>query len=164
MRVKAHMSFYRNNAPSRSVLVIAAVLLAACSGSPTAPNTPVPGLSAPIAPTSTRQLFQEDLGGGITLEYEVERKVSGVSSSACYGFLSGTVHNDSQTSLSKRSVLDFIVISGGEVLFRDITNLVTDIPPQGSAMFELIASPVHRGTCPVYDRIEVSLRRVDVGR
>jgi len=134
-------------------------ILAGCGGLP-----PGEGGSAAPGATLSRQYARADLGDGVVLNYEIVRKLSKVRASACYGFLSGTLVNHSSHTLSRRSVLDVIVSSGGQRLFRDLTNPVADVPPNGSAAIELISSPVHQGECPDYDDIKVTLRRVDVAQ
>jgi len=140
-----------------AAVTFAVALVAGCAGVPT-PAEKTPGA------TLSRQYARADLGDGIVLNYEIVRQVSKVRATACYGFLSGTLVNQSSQTLSRRSVLDVIVSSGGQRLFRDLTNPVADIPPQGSAAIELVSSPVHQGDCPEYDGVSVSLRPVVVGR
>jgi hypothetical protein len=134
-------------------LAFAATLLTACATS-TKTTPPATGI----------QRFAVDLGGGVSLNYTVERKTSGVRNDACFSLLTGTLSNASATTLSRSTVVDFKVISGGQMLFRDITQPVTDIPPGTRADLKLIASPTHRGECPPYERIDVALRRVDAQR
>ena len=57
-------------------------------------------------------------------------------------------------------MLDFIVMSQGRQLFRDLSNPVSDIAPGGRAGFVMVVSPLHMDGCPPYDGINVSLRKV----
>lgn len=140
-----------------AILALAAALAAGCG------SVPAPPEKAPGA-TLSRQYARADLGDGIVLDYEIVRQTSKVRAGACYGFLSGTLKNASPRTLSRRSVLDVIVSGGGQRLFRDLTNPVADVPPNGSAAIVLVSSPVHRGECPDYDNVSVTLRRVDVAQ
>ena len=130
---------------------VVTLLLAACASPP------------PKAPSGT-QSYTADLGDGVLLAYQVERKSSGVRSDACFSLLTGTLMNNSAQALSRTVVVDFKVMSSGQMLFRDITTPVADIPAGGRAALKLIASPTHRGECPNYDRIDVALRRGDGAR
>ncbi|MGE5621495.1 MAG: hypothetical protein ACM3VY_00565 [Candidatus Bathyarchaeota archaeon] len=107
-----------------------------------------------------KRSFQVEFEGGFVLDYQLEMKLSTVDHKSCYGFITGKLTNNSVQTLSRASVLDFKVIYGGRLLYRDITNPVTNIPPGGQALFGMVDSPVHSKHCPVYDRIEVSLRKV----
>lgn len=127
-----------------------ALILAACSSTPT------------TAPTGSKQQFQQALTPEISLNYQIERKASNVNGKACYAFITGTVHNRSAETLSRQSVLDFIVIHNGKQLFRDLSNPVSDIPPGSHVAFSMVDSPVHKDGCPSYDRIDVNLRKVVV--
>ncbi|HEX5803863.1 MAG TPA: hypothetical protein VFY24_12615 [Azospira sp.] len=141
-----------------ALLGAAVALVAGCAGVPPSEKTAPPGA------TLSRQYARADLGDGIVLNYEIVRQLSSVRASACYGFITGTLVNNSPRTLSRRSVVDVIVSSGGSYLFRDLTNPVADIPPQASAAIGLVSSPVHQGTCPDYDGVKVNLRRVDVAQ
>lgn len=123
----------------------------------TAPSTIRPSTEA--APPA-RQSFRVEFEGGFVLDYQLEMKISSVDGKSCYGFITGTLTNNSRQTLSRASILDFIVIYKGQMLYRDITNPVADIPPAGRANFGMVDSPVHSKQCPVYDRIDVSLRKV----
>ncbi len=125
-----------------------ALLLAACGTAP--PTTKAPA----------KEYFEVDLGDGFTLEYAIERTISRANAKACYAFITGSLRNDSGHTLSRKSVLDFIVMNRGKMLFRDITNPIGDIPSGGAAMFEMVDSPVHKDGCPDYERIDINLRKV----
>lgn len=128
-------------------------VLAGCGGAP--------GTKAPVGPSSQLpENHRAQFDGGFTLDYQVERKISKLNGKSCYAFITGTLHNQSAQTLSRRSVLDFQVMNQGEQLFRDITHPLTDIPPGGQAMFDLVTSPLHREGCPPYEIISVSLRKV----
>jgi hypothetical protein len=124
------------------------LMLAACGTTPTPPAKP------------QIERFQQELGEGFSVEYQLERKQSGLNNKACYSFITGTLINRSSTSLSRQSVLDVTVFSQGRQLFRDLTNPVSDIQPGGRAMFQMVTSPVFREGCPAHDRITISLRKV----
>jgi hypothetical protein len=126
------------------------LLLAACGTTPPAPQ--------PAKPQIER--FKQELGEGFSVEYQLERKQSSLNHKACYSFITGTVINRSENSLSRRSVLDVSVFSQGRQLFRDLTHPVSDIAPGGRAMFEMVSSPVFREGCPAHDRITISLRKI----
>ena len=129
------------------------LILAGCGSVPTGKvdNTP-----------PQREKFTVQFDGGYSLDYQLERKISSMNGKSCYAFITGTLSNQSKQTLSRKSVLDFIVISEGKQLFRDITNPVADIPPGGRAMFEMVDSPVHKDGCPTYEKINVSLRKMVV--
>lgn len=137
-----------------TIATLIALTLAACGGAPASKTVSEPA-SQPV-----REKFSMKFDGGFSLDYQVERKISSMNGKTCYAFITGTLNNQSGQTLSRKSVLDFIVISQGRQLFRDITNPVADIPPGGRAMFEMVDSPVHKDGCPVYEKINVSLRKV----
>lgn len=147
--------FQPSTALAASLLAFSALILGAC-GSP-APSPVVPSKQA-----LPKQYFQIDLGDGFRLDYAVERKASNVNSKACYAFITGSVSNATQRTLSRHSILDVIVMEKGKMSFRDLTNPVADIPPGGSAMIRMVDSPVHKDGCPDYERIDVSLRKTFV--
>lgn len=132
------------------------LILAGCGSVPVAKPT-----TEPMAQPG-REKFTVQFGAGISLDYQLERKISSMNGKSCYAFITGTLNNQSSQTLSRKSVLDFIVMYQGKQLFRDITNPVTDIPPGGHAMFEMVDSPVHKDGCPAYEKINVSLRKVVV--
>lgn len=129
-----------------------ALLLAACGSAPS---------QAPQAPAQPRtEAFHVDLGEGLAVDYQIERKTSTLNGRACYAFITGTLVNHSTQTLSRQSVLDFNVFGGGKQLFRDLTSPVRDVPPNARVQFGMVDSPVHKDGCPAYERIEVKLRKV----
>jgi hypothetical protein len=94
------------------------------------------------------------------VDYQIKRKISSLNATSCYAFITGTLNNDSNQTLSRRTVIDFNFFSGGKQVFRDLTSPVSDVPPGLRVMFEMVVSPVHRDGCINYDRIEVLLRKV----
>ena len=142
--------------PCTPCLIVAAVVLtlAACG---TAPRPrPAEATARPI------EQFHQDFEDNISLDYRVEKKISGVNGKSCYSFITGTLKNQSMQTLSRKSVIDFIIVSQDKMLFRDITNPIGDIRPGGEAQLSLISSPVHKDGCPPYERIKVALRKVVV--
>lgn len=137
---------------------LAAMALGGC-GTPLPPSQPADGTAAPSA-VAGRKRFHAPLDNQFAIDYELETKISTVDGKSCYTFITGSVTNHSDRTLSRQSTLDFIVVYKGRMLFRDITNPIADIPPGGSALFTMVDSPVHNKYCPVYDRIDVSLRKV----
>lgn len=133
------------------------LLLAGCGSAPPAPPKPVE-TTAP-APAG-RETFQVQLGGGFTLDYQVERKISALNRKSCYFFISGTLLNQSGKTLSKESVLDFIALDEGKQAYRDISNPVSAIAPGARAMFGLLSSPVYKDGCPNFEKFSVNLRKV----
>jgi len=123
------------------------------------------GVSPPKAPVETQlpqtpEKHRAQFEGGFTLDYQVERKISKLNGKSCYAFITGSLSNQSEQTLSRRSVVDFEVMNRGQQLFRDLTNPVADIPAGGSAMLTLVTSPIHKDGCPAYENISVSLRKV----
>ena len=104
------------------------------------------------------------LGGGVSVSYQIKRKISSINGISCYAFITGELNNDSSEVLSRLTVLDFNFFSGNKQSFRDLTSPRTDVPSGGSAMFEMVVSPVHKDGCVYYDPIVVSLRKVVVNR
>jgi hypothetical protein len=135
-------------------LALLAMTIVACTTRPV--EVPRP------APTPMLEKHHVELGGGVSVNYQIERKISAVNNVSCYAFVSGTLNNDSSQILSRRTVIDFNFFSGGKQSFRDLSSPVADVPLGGRAMFEMVVSPVHRDGCINYDRIEVSLRKVVV--
>lgn len=135
-----------------ALLLLASLLLAACSSTP-----PLPA-KAPLQPS--REQFRIQLDRHFSLDYQIERTISKLNGRSCFAFITGTLHNRSQQTLSRQSILDFIVISHTKQLFRDLSNPVSHITPGGSAAFVMVVSPVHSDGCPPYDKINVSLRKV----
>lgn len=132
-----------------------AMTLAACTSQPTAPPAPV----AP-APAAMLEKHHVELGGGISVDYQIERKISALNGVSCYAYITGTLNNDSDQVLSRQTVLDFNFFTGGKQSFRDLTHPVSHAPPGSRPMFEMVVSPVHRDGCVNYDRIVVAVRKV----
>lgn len=130
------------------------LLLSGC-GSPPAAKLP-----AQTPTPAGREQFRTQFEGGFSLDYQVERTISKLNGRSCFAFISGTLHNQSGQTLSKQSVLDFIVTSQSRQLFRDLSNPVSDIAPGAGGAFVMVVSPVHADGCPPYDPIKVSLRKV----
>ena len=123
-------------------------------------STPSPKeAAAPAPPSATSERFQVRLDGGFVVDYQVERRISALDQKSCFAFITGTLANTSAQTLSRRSILDVTVFSQGKQLFRDLSNPVRDVPPGTRVMFEMVVSPVHKGNCPSYDRIDISLRQ-----
>lgn len=120
-------------------------------------------LSVPV-PSMELEKHHVELGGGVSVNYQIERKISTVNGISCYAFVSGTLNNDSNQILSRRTVIDFNFFSGGKQSFRDLTSPVGDVPQGSRAMFEMVVSPVYKDGCVNYDRIGVLLRKVVVNR
>lgn len=136
--------------------LLAAAGLAGCGGAPSTTGNETAEPAARAGKTHYRVALDPEFA----LDYDVEVKYSSVDGRSCYAFITGTLENNSNRVLSRRSVLDFIVVYKGEMLFRDLTNPRSDIPPGGRAMITMIDSPVHQKHCPVYERIDISLRKV----
>lgn len=132
--------------------LILAALLAGCASKPDAPRPPE------VVPQVEK--FQLKLDEGITLDYQVEKKVSKVNSKSCFAFISGKVHNLSGKTLSKKSVLDVAVMAQGKQLYRDNTSPLADVASGANAPFEMIVSPVFAEGCPKFDKVTISLRKV----
>lgn len=143
-------------------LVLLVMTIGGCATKPAEPPVPRP-LSVPV-PGMEREKHHVELGGGVSVSYQIERKISSVNGISCYAFVSGTLNNDSNQILSRRTVIDFNFFSGGKQSFRDLTSPVGDVPPGSRAMFEMVVSPVHKDGCVNYDRIAVLLRKVVVNR
>ena len=137
-----------------AMVMLGALLLTGC-GSPPAAKPPAQ------APTPAgREQFQTRFDGGFSLDYQIERTISKLNGRSCFAFITGTLNNHSEQTLSKQSVLDFTVINQSRQLFRDLSNPVSDIAPGTGAAFVMVVSPVHADGCPPYDKINVSLRKV----
>lgn len=143
-------------------LVLLAMTIGGCATKPAAPPAS-PTLSVP-APVMEWEKHHVELGGGVSVDYQIERKISSLNKISCYAFITGTLNNDSNQVLSRRTVLDFNFFSGGKQSFRDLTYPLRDVPPGSRTMFEMVVSPVHKDGCVIYDRIDVSLRKVAVNR
>lgn len=143
-------------------LVLVLLVIGGCATKPA--ETPVARpLAVPMASTALEKHHVE-LGDRVSVDYQIERKISAINGISCYAYVSGTLNNDSSQILGRRTVLDFNFFSGGKQSFRDLTSPVGDVPQGSRAMFEMVVSPVHRDGCVHYDRIDVSLRKVVVNR
>jgi hypothetical protein len=136
-----------------------AALLPGCASKPNAPRPPTIAQPAPPA-VPTVEKFKVGLGEGITMDYQVEKKLSKLNNRSCFAFITGKVSNQSDKTLSKRSVLDIAVISQGKQLYRDNTSPLADIPTGANAVFEMVVSPVFAEGCPPFDKINIALRKV----
>ncbi len=134
-------------------LVLLALTIGACSTKPAAP----PSLSVPAMKLEKHHV---ELGGGVGVDYQIERKISSANGISCYAFITGTLNNDSNQVVSRRTALDFNFFSGGKQSFRDLTYPLQDASPGSRTMFEMVVSPVHKDGCINYDRIDVSLKKV----
>jgi hypothetical protein len=143
-------------------LVLLVMTLGGCASPPDKPAVPRPEF-APGAAVALEKARVE-LGGGVSVSYQIERKISALNGVSCYAFVSGTLNNDSSQTLSRRTIIDFNFFSGGKQSFRDLTSPVGDVPQGGRIMFEMVVSPVHKDGCVNYDRIDVLLRKVVVNR
>jgi uncharacterized lipoprotein YajG len=139
-------------------LVLFAMTIAGCANKPAV--TPVP----PPAPAPSMELERHhvELGGGVSVDYQIERKISTLNKVSCFAFITGTLNNHSNQGLSRQTVLDFNFFSAGKQVFRDLTSPVRDVQPGASTAFEMVVSPVHKEGCIAYAPIVVSLRKVVV--
>ena len=128
----------------------ALALLAGCAS---------PQLEAPQPPPLALEKFQTLLADGITLDYQVERKISQVNKRSCFVYITGKVNNSSGATLSRQSVLDIAVFSQGKQLYRDNTSPLADVRSGFNAPFEMVVSPVFADGCPRFDRINIALRK-----
>lgn len=135
-------------------LMLLIMVLGGCAVKPTAPPAPTP------APTLALEKHHVALGGGISIDYQIERKISAINGVSCYAFMTGTLNNDSAQILSRQTVIDFNFFSGGKQAFRDLTRPVSHVAPGSRIPFEMVVSPVHRDGCVNYDRIDVAVRTV----
>ena len=142
--------------------VLLVMVLGGCASPPDKPAVPRPE-PAPGAAV-TLEKARVELGGGVSVSYQIERKISAINGVSCYAFVSGTLNNDSSQTLSRRTVIDFNFFSGGRQAFRDLTSPVGDVPQGSRVMFEMVVSPVHKDGCVPYDRIDVLLRKVTLNR
>lgn len=140
-------------------LIGLATLLPGCASKPDAPRPPVIA-QPPIPASPSIEKFRVGLGEGITLDYQVEKKLSKVNNKSCYAFITGKVSNLSDKTLGKQSVLDIAVISRGKQLYRDNTSPLADIPTGANAAFEMVVSPLFAEGCPTFDNINITLRKV----
>ena len=150
------MKYYRSSFFKKwASLVLLAMMIGGCAIRPTVP----PALPAP-APRMALEKHHVELGGGVSVDYQIERKISSINGVSCYALITGTLNNDSNQVLSRQTVLDFNVFSGGKQSFRDLTHPVNNVAPGNRSMFEMVVSPVHRDGCVDYDRIDVAVRRM----
>lgn len=143
-------------------LVLVAVTIGGCATKPA--EAPVPPPLSSRLPSAGLEKHLLELGGGVSVNYQIERKISSVNGVSCYAFVSGTLNNGSNQILSRRTVIDFNFFSDGKQSFRDLTSPVADVPQGGRVMFGMVVSPVHKDGCVSYDRIDVSLRKVVLNR
>lgn len=151
-----HLRFFFFKPWSR--LVLLAMTVGACATKSAAPPS-AHALSVPAAIMALEQHHVE-FGGGVHLDYQIKRTISSLNGISCYAFITGTLNNDSNHVLSRRTILDFNFFSGGKQSFRDLTHPVMNVPPGSGTMFEMVVSPVHQHGCVNYDRIDVALRKV----
>lgn len=141
-------------------LALLVMTIAGCASQPEAP--PFPSTLPAAAPSMELEKHHVELGGGISVDYQIKRKISSLNNVSCFAFITGTLNNASSQILSRRTVLDFNFFSGGKQSFRDLTYPVSGVPPGSRVMFEMVVSPVHQDGCVNYDRIDLSLRKVVV--
>ena len=137
--------------------VLLALAIGGCAIKPAAP--PAPPAVTP-APGMALEKHHVELGGGISVDYQIERKISAINGVSCFAMITGTLNNYTDQVLSRQTVLDFNFFSGGKQSFRDLTHPVSNVPPGSRPMFEMVVSPVHREGCVNYDRIDVAVRKV----
>jgi hypothetical protein len=144
---------------------LASAVLVGCASKPDATSTRPAPLPLVIAQPPAPQLpmverFQVTLDTGISVDYQVEKRLSKVNSRSCYAFITGKLHNLSDKALSKMTVLDIAVQAQGKQLYRDNTSPLADIPAGSNSVFEMVVSPVFADGCPKFDRINIALRKV----
>ncbi len=137
--------------------ILLAMTIGGCTIKSVAP--PVSPAVTP-APSMALEKHHVELGGGVSVDYQIERKISAVNGVSCFAMITGTLNNNSDQALSRQTVLDFNFFSGGKQSFRDLTHPVSHAPPGSRPMFEMVVSPVHREGCLNYDRIDVAVRKV----
>ena len=131
------------------ILSLIAALLAGCAGAPPEKKA-VSGIKH----------YTEVVEGQYVVDFEVDTHYSSLDKDSCYAFLTGTLANNSDAKLSRRSAVEFFVYHGDALLFRDYTNLRADLAAGNRVQFDLLQSPLHKKQCPSYARIEVALRKV----
>lgn len=150
-------------------MLLLAVTIGGCASQPAPPTAPPMQPAAP-EPAPAMALLPElerhhvELGGGIRVDYQIQRKISTANRVSCYAFITGTLTNASGQTLSRRTVLDFNVFSAGKQLFRDLSSPVTDVPAGTGVPLAMVVSPVHKDGCVPYEPIVVTLRKVLVNR
>ena len=148
---------------SHSLGTAALVLLTACAA--LAPE-PKPATAPAANPTKSIELahpterFQADLGGGFTLDYQVERRISKVNGKSCFAFITGRISNTSGLVLGRQSVLDVAVYAQDALLYRDLSRPMADIPDGAHADIEMLVSPLFADGCPRFNKIRADLRKV----
>ena len=133
-----------------------AALLAGCVNKAPAPTAE----PAPPTVVHTVERFHTELGDGFSLDYQVEKKASKVNSKSCFAFITGKLNNQSNKTLSRKSVLDVAVFGQGAQLYRDLSSPLADIAPGGKADIEMVVSPVFANGCPAFDKVSTVLRSV----
>lgn len=149
---------------NRVACLLLTVGVAGCASRPPGPQSPPPAAPAPPAtapaPVAELERHHVELGAGISVDYQIQRKISSANKVSCYAFITGTLNNFSGQGLGRRSVLDFNFFSGGRQIFRDLTSPVGDVPAGSRVQFEMVVSPVHKEGCIRYEPIVVTLRKV----
>ncbi|MFA5083255.1 MAG: hypothetical protein WC474_11960 [Hydrogenophilaceae bacterium] len=131
------------------ILALLAALVAGCTSAPPDKR----------AVTGTKH-YTEVVDGLYVVDFEVDTRYSSLDKSSCYAFLTGTLANNSDGKLSRRSAVEFFIYHGDALLFRDHSFLRADLAAGNRVQFDLLQSPLHKKQCPSYDRIEVALRKV----
>ncbi len=134
--------------------VLLAMAIAGCASRPAVAPAPAP------VPGMELERHHVELGGGVSVDYQIERKISTLNKVSCFAFITGTLNNHSSQVLSRQTVLDFNFFSAGKQVFRDLTSPVRDVQPASGTAFEMVVSPVHKDGCIDYAPIVVTLRRV----
>ncbi|MCX8517494.1 MAG: hypothetical protein ORN29_05430 [Rhodoferax sp.] len=142
---------------SHSLGAAALVLLCACTAPAPSPASN-PTKSIELAHPTER--FQADLGGGFTLDYQVERRISQVNGKSCFAFITGRIRNMSGMVLGRQSVLDVAVYAEDALLYRDLSRPMADIQDGAHADIELLVSPLFADGCPRFNKIRAELRKV----
>lgn len=158
LNAKSMTAVFFSRAKERAGLALLVLTIAGCATRPVDVPRPVPD------PVPKLEKHLVDLGGGVSVSYQIERKISTINGVSCYAFVSGTLNNESSQILGRRTVIDFNFFSAGKQSFRDLTSPVADIPQGSRALFEMVVSPVHKDGCVSYDRVDVLLRKVTVNR
>ena len=152
-----------------AIVCCASLVLAGCASKP--PNPPSAGPQRfalpvfdeqaaqpkPLVRQQYQQAFEE---AQVVLDYEVETTLSRIDGRSCWSFLTGTLSNHSERTLSNRSGLQFRFYQGDTLLFRDLSYPRMNVPPGGRVQIELVQSPLHHKRCPRYDRIEIVVNQV----
>src|SRR2546427_12301308 len=96
-----------NTARQFATALLLSVAIAGCGSRAPLPSPSSAGTSSP-AKLAPLQKFHVDLGGAVSVDYQIERKISSVNNKSCYAFITGTLNNDSpQTMERRKTVLDF---------------------------------------------------------